>query len=304
MNIVKPDHKISELAKHRFGQQLRHQGVGGVHYLERPGSGATLVFLHGIGSNSRSFAPLFKIFPDGSRLIAWDAPGYGPSKPLEKAKPSVRDYATALERLFDGLGLEAVHIIGHSLGTLIAVAFALKAPDRISSITLAACAQGYGSDEGGALPPKAVERLRDLNRLGVGKFAALRAPHLVFDPKVNPSIVACVRTEMARINPEGYTQAVHMLASGDLSSTIALIRQRPAFIIGAEDRITPRNQTDSAIQAWQAAHGETPECIRIPCAGHAVYLQAPQAFADALLNLIPVLRIEAPDHSQGEFHGG
>lgn len=294
----------------QFGQTneqertLRHGEMDGVQFLERPGSGPVCVFLHGIGSSSESFRPLFEAFPAGPRLIAWNAPGYLASNPLAAARPLADDYAVVLERFLDSLALKAVTIIGHSLGTLIGSAFALRAPDRVTFLVLAASAQGYGIGAGDALPLKAADRLKDLAQRGPAAFAEARAPRLVFDPESNPSVVARVQREMARINPEGYGQAVHMLATGDLAASVAQLRQKPGFIVGAGDRITPFDQTDAAMRAWAAAHGTPPRCISIPEAGHAVYVQAPEAFCDALFELVPDLQTSTPRHAEGELYGG
>lgn len=283
---------------------LHHREMRGIAFLERAGDGPALVFLHGIGSSSDSFIPLFETFPDGPRLIAWNAPGYLTSKPLAAARPTAMDYADVLERFLDNLGIRVVTIIGHSLGTLIAAAFASRVPERVSSVVLAASAQGYGVGENEDLPTKAVDRLRDLQAQGPKAFAQARAPRLVFEPDANPAVVGRVRQEMERINPDGYRQAVHMLASGNLAASVAQLHNEPSFIIGAEDRITPMAQTRAAMQAWAAVHGKTPRCISIEGAGHAVYVQEPQAFCEALLELVPQARTPMQSYSEGELHGG
>lgn len=284
-------------------EPLRRCEAGGISYLERPGDGETLVLLHGIGSNSVSFAPLLDGFAAGPRIIAWDAPGYLESQPLDKESPLAQDYADALDRFLDHLGLTAVHIVGHSLGTLIASAYVGRMPERVLSLSLAASAQGYGKGAGDPLPDTAVKRVEDLNRLGPEAFAKARAARLVFEPENNPDVVACVQEAMARVNPKGYAQAVHMLAAGDLAGSLAQLSIEPGFIIGAEDQITPMAQTEGARAAWAQVHGRQPRCIVIPAAGHAVYLQARAAFAEALIRLIPGLRPTTTHHVEGEHHG-
>jgi len=57
-----------------------HSSPTGLCYLARDGGdGPPVVLLHGIGSNAQSFAPLMEAFDPRSRMIAWDAPGYGDS---------------------------------------------------------------------------------------------------------------------------------------------------------------------------------------------------------------------------------
>lgn len=192
-----------------------------------------------------------------------------------------QDYARRLARFLDDLGHGAVHLVGHSLGALIAAAFARDVPDRAQSLLLASCANGYGVARGGALPDGVQARLDDLARLGPNAFAATRASNLVHDPVQHPDLVARVEGVMAQINAPGYTQAVRMLASGDLPHDLARVVIRPSFVIGAEDRVTPMVQTTAAAAAWADAHGTGPTITEIAQAGHAVYLQQPTAFCVA-----------------------
>jgi pimeloyl-ACP methyl ester carboxylesterase len=264
--------------------EVERRSTGEVSYLARPGSGPVVVFLHGIGSNATSFAPLFDRLPGDLNLVAWNAPGYLSSAPLAAHWPVADDYAGALERFLVALGHRRVHLVGHSLGTLIATAFARRAPKRLESLTLAAAANGYGVVPGSALSDKTAARLEDLAALGPAAFAHARAGNLVHDPEANPEIVAQVEAAMAQVNPEGYGQAVRMLASGKLAEDIGAVQLRPGFIIGAQDRVTPEVQTRAAARAWQAAHGAAPRVTEIDQAGHAVYLQQPDAFCAALLD--------------------
>lgn len=273
-------------ATSRHMGEITERRAGGIVYLERPGPGPTLICLHGIGSNARSFVPLLETLPKTYRLLAWNAPGYSGSDALQELWPFAEDYAQAVASWLDAIGAGPVMVLGHSLGTLVATAFARAEPGRVQRLVLAAAAQGYGVPRGSALPARAAERIDDLRRLGPAAFAAARAPNLVHAPDQNPDVVRAVADAMAGVDPDGYAQAVHMLASGDLSSELARVAVTPAFILGSHDTVTPAAQTDRAAAAWAAAHGHTPERIVIEKAGHAVYLQRPAAFATALCALL------------------
>lgn len=271
-------------------------GVSGdISYIARSGPGPVVVFLHGIGSNATSFAPLFELLPTELNLIAWNAPGYSGTAPLAREWPLAGDYADKLAQMLDRLGLGPVHLVGHSLGTLIAAAFARRLPDRLHSLTLASAANGYGVPRGGALPDGVGARLTDLARLGPAAFAHARARNLVHDPALHPDIVARVETAMAQVNPDGYAQAVRMLASGDLPGDLAHVATRPGFIIGVQDRVTPMAQTHAAADAWEAAHGIHPAISEIDKAGHAVYLQRPGAFCAALMKHMGLAAADNPE---------
>lgn len=251
--------------------------IDGIEYAERPGDGPAMVMLHGIGSNAASWAPVMACLPAGWRLIAWNAPGYGRSEPLASDWPVAADYAAALLRLVDGLGLERFGLAGHSLGALMAASFAVSHPQRIARLVLAAPALGHGVRPGGALSDKAQARIDDLERLGPDEFAGKRSAALVHAPEDNPAIVAGVREAMAQVRMPGYGQAVRMLASGRLLDDVGRLTVHTDIITGAEDRITPP-------EGGRKAHVcLAPDCrgafVELADAGHAITQQAPDAVA-------------------------
>lgn len=269
---------------------------GPLAYHERPGRGPALVLLHGIGSEGRSFAALAPRLPADWRLIAWDAPGYGGSAPLAADWPLAADYAQALGGLLDRLGLGAVLLAGHSLGALVAAAFARAHPARVARLLLASPALGHGQARGAPLGAAAQARLDDLARLGPEGFAAARAARLIHAPETAPELVEKVRASMARIRPEGYGPAVRMLASGRLCDDLAALAVPCDVIVGRADAVTPP-------EAARRAHGALPAALRgsyteVPGAGHAIYHQAPAAFAAALVALAA-----EPAAATGERHG-
>lgn len=254
--------------------------AAGFGWREHPGDGPVLVALHGIGSEARAFDSLAAALP-GWRMIAWEAPGYGPTEALPIDWPTARDYAAALKAFLDARGLDRVHLLGHSLGTLIGAAFAKDHPDRVATLTLASCAQGGGAAPG-HLPEKQAARLDDLQRLGAAEFARTRAPRLVFQPETHPDLVAKVNAAMAKIKLPGYAQAVRMLASGNLSADCAALAVPTVVVVGAEDVVTPPEQSNAAHAALPDAHRGA--LTLIPGAGHALHQQAPAALAEAILD--------------------
>ena len=93
-------------------------------YLEQ-GSGVPLVLLHGVGSGARSWTRQLASLSARCRVVAWDGPGYGGSTALPMETPDADDYAGALLNLVDALGVDRMHLVGHSLGTIQALRFAV-----------------------------------------------------------------------------------------------------------------------------------------------------------------------------------
>jgi len=266
--------------------ELKIQKSDGISFIEREGSGPSVVFLHGIGSNAGSFRSVFDHLPSSCHLLAWNAPGYGDSDPLRPDWPTATAYAEALAKFLKARDLGSVILVGHSLGTLIAAAFARTYPDQVSHLILVSCAAGYGVPVGGDMPASVAARISDLETLGPKDFARTRAPRLVHQPAQYPDVVARVEDAMSKVTRSGYAQAVRMLASGSLNDTLRDLQGPCSFITGTEDQVTPPDQTFAAATAWAESRGETPGMERIEQAGHAVYMQQPDAFAKTLQHLI------------------
>jgi pimeloyl-ACP methyl ester carboxylesterase len=252
----------------------------GIDYRERPGTGRALFLLHGIGSNADSFAGLLPLLPADRRVIAWNAPGYGASAPLDPDWPLATDYADALAAFLDRLGLDSVTLVGHSLGTLMGAAFAAARPTRVERLILASPALGHGVAPGAALSPAAQARIDDLACLGPAAFAAARAPRLVYRPEENARLVTAVEASMSKVSSPGYDQASRMLAAGRLLDDARRLSVPTDVIVGEEDIVTPP-------EGARALHAAIPAPVRgrlveVPAAGHALYTQAPFAFAQAV----------------------
>lgn len=254
--------------------------AAGIEYLERPGTGPVLLLLHGIGSQAASFTPLLPHLAADTRVIAWNAPGYGASAVLDDEWPEARDYAGALLGLVEALDLAPVTLVGHSLGTLMGAAFAARHRDRVERLVLASPALGHGVPRGGRLSPAAQARIDDLGRLGPEAFATARAARLVHAPDANAALVAMVRDGMAKVSLPGYAQAARMLASGRLLDDAERLAVPTDVIVGAGDVVTPPEGARRAFAAVPAPYRG--RFTNLPEAGHAIYQQAPAAFAAVL----------------------
>jgi pimeloyl-ACP methyl ester carboxylesterase len=130
------------------------------------GSGPPLVLLHGIGSAAVSFCHQLDGLSADFRVIAWDAPGYGGSTPLATSELDPGGYAAALKCFLDALALDRIHLLGHSLGTLIAARFTAEQPERVITLTLSSVARGHGRLSAAEQRRALAARLNDVAELG------------------------------------------------------------------------------------------------------------------------------------------
>ena len=97
------------------------------------GKGAPIIFVHGVGLSHQVWGPQIEDFSRDHRVIAYDALGHGGS-PLPAEGVRLDAYIEQLAKLFDDLDLAPATLVGHSMGALITIAFALAYPERCRHI--------------------------------------------------------------------------------------------------------------------------------------------------------------------------
>ncbi|TFW01145.1 alpha/beta hydrolase [Oxalobacteraceae bacterium OM1] len=120
------------------GQFIKVDGVR-LHYIERgPRDAQPLVLLHGDGSLVQDFlvSGLFDRAAEKYRVIAFDRPGYGYSERPDGQIWGPHAQAALLQHALLTLGVERPVVLGHSWGTLAALAMALDFPDYPHSLVL------------------------------------------------------------------------------------------------------------------------------------------------------------------------
>jgi len=94
----------------------------------------TIVFVHGVGLTKEIWQPQIFFFKNYNTLT-YDLLGHGKT-PLKKSKINFDDFSKQLLRLIKELNFNKIHLIGFSLGALIARHFASEHSDKLSSLTL------------------------------------------------------------------------------------------------------------------------------------------------------------------------
>lgn len=254
------------------------QASGSTFSYLRAGDGPSLVLLHGIGSAARSWQAQLEGLSSRFDVIAWDAPGYGASTRLDADNPDTTDYAEALVCFLAALSIDRFHLAGHSLGALMAARFARFHAQRLHSLTLASCALGHANHAPAERERLLRSRLDDVTTLGMSAMAEKRGPRLL-SAHATPAMRASVIEIMGSADPAGYRQAALMLSGGDMLADITSIDPSlPAqVLVGEDDVITPPEANKRVAQARASI-----DYISIADAGHAVYIEQPEAFNSAI----------------------
>jgi pimeloyl-ACP methyl ester carboxylesterase len=262
------------LSSARIGGTLRSwREAGG-------GDALPLVLLHGIGSNSSSWAGQFAGFAGERRVVAWNAPGYPGSDNLSPQWPSARDYGVAVMALLDHLGIARCALIGQSLGAIVAAAVAVEAPDRVAALMLASPASGYSAQPGRELPAAVAGRFAEVEALGPHGLADKRAGRLVTE-RASQEARDLVWKAMSEVTVDGYRQASRMLACADIKRDAARLTVPTIVAWGSEDVVTPPASCRAVADAVPGGRA-----IEVPALGHGFATEDPTAFNAVVRQLL------------------
>jgi pimeloyl-ACP methyl ester carboxylesterase len=228
----------------------------------------TLVLLHGAGYAAAVWDDLRAWLHNAPyhTIIALDLPGHGAraSEP-PPAPPTVEAYAADVRAELERRRRAGVTLVGHSLGSAIALRLAADAPRLVARVGLV----GAGA------------RLRVLPALlEAARAQQDEARREVFTLALAQAHADRAATQVARMGPlaPGALFADLSACDGfDMLAELGGIAQPCLIVVGAEDRLTPQKYA-----AYLAAHLPRAALVEVPAAGHIVPVEAPNAFARAL----------------------
>jgi pimeloyl-ACP methyl ester carboxylesterase len=104
-------------------------------HFEKTGQGSPLLLLHGLGSRTRGWDRQIPVFAERHTVIAVDMRGHGES---DKRGPyGVPRFSADVARVLETLGVGPVHVVGLSMGGMVAFQLALDAPALVRTLTIA-----------------------------------------------------------------------------------------------------------------------------------------------------------------------
>ncbi len=149
-------------------------GVG--IYYEVHGEGEPLMLVHGALASHTMWKYQVKDLSKSFRVITCDLRGHGESDKADPSNYSIQLFAEDLNGLAEKLGVEKTHLVGYSMGGLVAAQFALDHPHRLHTLVL-----------GGTptkMPPAVYSWLARLTPgFMIKRIAKLTVPRLAYDPK-------------------------------------------------------------------------------------------------------------------------
>ena len=235
--------------------------------LQSAGDGPPLLYLH--GANGVAWLPGHDLLASHYRVLLPEHPGWGEDE-LVGGLESLDDLVYFYLDFLDALGLERVHLVGHSLGGWLAAELAVGHAHRLATLTLV--------DAAGLWLPETP--MPDLFALSPEETARLAS----FDPTVaeaslpadpTPEFLAArarARAAFARVSWNPY------LHNPRLPARLHRVRVATLVLWGEEDRIIPVAYADAYARLLPDAR-----VVRFPACGHSPPRECPAPFAEALL---------------------
>jgi pimeloyl-ACP methyl ester carboxylesterase len=281
----------AEMTEPAIGRFIEVDGVR-LHYVER-GTGTPIVLLHGNAVLLQDFmaSGLIDELSRKHRVIAFDRPGFGFSERPRDRLWTPHAQAALFERAFAQLGIEQPVVLGHSWGTLVALALALDFPESVRALVLVS---GYYYPtvrfDAAMTVPVALPLIGDVMRYTVspvfGRLSFEKMVQVMFAPKPVPrrfsetlSRELMLRPGQIRANAEDAT--FMMPAAAQFQSRYHELHLPVRIISGAEDLVV-----DVDAHA-RRLHRELPqsELTVIPDTGHMVHYEALEETAAAASEL-------------------
>lgn len=249
--------------------------------VDHAGSGPLVVCMHGIGGNRTFWREQLEALAPHFHAVAWDARGYGSSDDYDG--PLVfGDFAADLVRVLDHFRAARAHVIGLSMGGMIAMDFYARHPERVATLTICDSTPGLGN-----IPPEQLEEFirsrkaplvagkepRDIAPAVARALARKSAPEAVLRRLVDG---------MAALHKESYLKAIEAVNRvGDFA--LEEIRVPTHVLVGDEDELTPADVSRRMAERIPGA-----KLTVLPEAGHISNIEQPTAFNEAIL---PFLRM-------------
>jgi pimeloyl-ACP methyl ester carboxylesterase len=274
-----------------------------VRYLAA-GTGPAVVLLHGLGESSADWAAVLARLSQSRAVYAPTLPGFQGYDGA--ADVSADGHASFVGRFLDAVGLQQAVLVGHSLGGLAALLFALASPDRVTALCLVG-GGGLGREVSPALatlseplvgevgiawsrtPVGAAQRAWGKALLLFGRPWRIPAAWLVEQYRLarRPGFLdAALAALRDQVGPAGQRRV--------LLDRLRRLRVPVLLVWGDQDRVVPVAQARRA-----AARLPDATVAVVPACGHLPHVEDPAAFGRAL-----VAFLDQADQRTGRARGG
>jgi pimeloyl-ACP methyl ester carboxylesterase len=236
------------------------------HVVPDARKGHAILAVHGAAGNGNTYRPLLEKLAAAHSPFAFDLPAHARSGGLDSL-PSIARMAEFTRAVAGRLGLRTPVLLGHSMGGMVALEYALRWPDEVRALVL------VGSAARSTLPEAHVAQQR---RIVAGK-ARREFSREGFSPAASPEVVRAGIMEELKTDPRAVLGDLLAIQGFDAVPRLRDVRPPTLVLYGEDEMERLRVAGDELAAGIPGARKGV-----IPKAGHLVPLEQPEAVADAV----------------------
>ena len=241
-------------------------------YYEEAGTGEPVVFLHGLGSSTADWEPQLAALSPRFRVVAIDARGSGRSRDVKHPRGpfSVAQFAADTAAVIDHLGAGPAHIVGLSMGGMVAFQLAVDHPRTVRTLTIV--------NSGPALVPRTrQERTAIALRLLISRLFGPRGMARMLAPRLFPGLDQAALRErfkerMALNDKAAYIATQRALIGWSVLDRIGEI-DAPTLVVASDQDYGFLSAKEAYVRMMRRA-----ELVVVPNARHALPMEDPPKF--------------------------
>ena len=237
--------------------------------------GKPVISLHGIGGHASNFEQMTAQL---SSYACWSVnlPGYGDSAPLVRPSDFLK-LSDWLGAIISDLGVGAVHLVGHSIGGMIALEHACRRPDQLASLTMLGATSAFGGKDDSFKTAFLKARLSPLDAgMSMQKMAEDAIPHLV-GKSADESVRKAGYESLAQVPEPVWRDILACLVQFNRRDDIASLNMPVCIIAGAEDTNAPARTLQKMADTFLDAEYH---CLN--GVGHLLPLESPEKIGQVI----------------------
>jgi (E)-2-((N-methylformamido)methylene)succinate hydrolase len=259
-------------------RMLERQGAPALRYWDDGGSKPAVMLIHGVGADGTSWDHIAPALVPDIRVLRLDMRGHGKSGHID-APLTLDDFVQDVMDVLDACGVPAAHIVGFSLGGMIAQGIALSHADRVRRLVVLSAVAGRTAEE----RERVQARLRVLQEQGVEAITGA-AQERWFTPEFiarNPDLVARRMRQLRDNHGPSYAAAYTVFSTSDLEDRLHAIRAPTLIATGEHD---VGSNTRMARHMHEQIPGSRLEIL--PGLRHSILIEAPQLVGRLVRNFL------------------
>jgi 3-oxoadipate enol-lactonase len=247
--------------------QINREDAPGLFYQDE-GRGPPVVLIHGVGADASSWDSIAAALSDSFQVIRLDLRGHGRSGRIV-GDCMLDDFVRDVIDVLNSYGLANAHVVGFSLGGMIAQALALQHPDRVDRLVLLSAVAGRTEQE----RERVRQRLEILRTQGIAAITGA-AQDRWFTPAFierHPDVVATRMRQLQENHAPSYAAAYTVFSLSDLGDRLHAIHHPTLVATGEHDQ---GSNTRMARFMHEQIAGS--ELHILPGLRHSILVEAPE----------------------------